>query len=210
MIMPPSAAMPGSTMREAPRNWPSSTSRLISRPTSRKNTAIRPSLIQCSTDSFEDDGAQAEAELGAQRVEVGWRDPAVGDEQRQQGGEHQDVAAEGFGFQERLQERGGPRAGGADGSRGPLLPSVSTRRTATARGGGSMPWFGLRMACRADPPPGRTAAGRRRDPWQSLLGAAGAGNANARGLAGRREASGAGRTGCARSLVAGARNPNST
>ena len=28
---------------------PSSTSRLISRPTSRKNTAIRPSLIQCRT-----------------------------------------------------------------------------------------------------------------------------------------------------------------
>ncbi|MNR28871.1 hypothetical protein D3C85_1462190 [compost metagenome] len=52
MAMPPSAAMPGSTMRAAPRNWPSSTSRLISSPTSRKKIAIRPSLIQCSTVSL--------------------------------------------------------------------------------------------------------------------------------------------------------------
>ena len=63
MIMPPSAAMPGSTMREAPRNWPSSTSRLISRPTSRKNTAIRPSLIQCSTDSLRTTGPRLKPSL---------------------------------------------------------------------------------------------------------------------------------------------------
>ena len=38
--MPPAAAMPGRMRRDQVESWPSSTSRLISSPTSRKNTAI--------------------------------------------------------------------------------------------------------------------------------------------------------------------------
>jgi len=47
--MPPAAAMPGRMRRGQVDNCPSRTSRLISRPTSRKNTAIRASLIQWLT-----------------------------------------------------------------------------------------------------------------------------------------------------------------
>ena len=159
---------------------------------------------------LEDDGAQAEAELGAQRVEVGWRDPAVGDEQRQQGGEHQDVAAEGFGFQERLQERGGPRGRRAGWlTWTPLLPFGECAANGDGEGwrlhavvrvedglpGGSAAWAGGSRKV-----PGSLAkltwrGGRRECAWSG-------------GTA--REASGAGRTGCARSRIAGARKLNST
>lgn len=47
--IPPAAQMPGRTRRDHVESWPSITSRLISRPTSRKNTAINASLIQCET-----------------------------------------------------------------------------------------------------------------------------------------------------------------
>ncbi len=46
--MPPAAATPGRMRRGQVESWPSRNSRLISRPTSRKNTAIRRSLIQWS------------------------------------------------------------------------------------------------------------------------------------------------------------------
>ena len=45
------AAIPGSIRRGQVASCPSRNSRLISRPTSRKNTAISASLIQCSTDN---------------------------------------------------------------------------------------------------------------------------------------------------------------
>jgi hypothetical protein len=45
--MPPDAAMPGSVRRLQVESWPSIISRFISSPTSRKNTAISASLIQC-------------------------------------------------------------------------------------------------------------------------------------------------------------------
>ncbi|RMV35976.1 hypothetical protein ALP12_200025 [Pseudomonas savastanoi pv. phaseolicola] len=48
--MPPSAAKPGKARWLQDASWPASISRLISRPTSMKKIAIRPSLIQCSTD----------------------------------------------------------------------------------------------------------------------------------------------------------------
>jgi hypothetical protein len=48
-IMPPRAAMNGSARRGQESSSPTRISRLISRPTSRKNSAISPSLIQCST-----------------------------------------------------------------------------------------------------------------------------------------------------------------
>ena len=47
--MPPAAQRPGRTRRDQVESWPSTTSRLISSPTSRKNTAISASLIQCET-----------------------------------------------------------------------------------------------------------------------------------------------------------------
>jgi len=47
--MPPRAPAAGSASVGRLDSWPSATSRLISRPTSRKNTAIRPSLIQSSS-----------------------------------------------------------------------------------------------------------------------------------------------------------------
>ena len=46
---PPAAAMPGSARLRHVASWPSSISRLISSPTSRKNTAIRASFIQWET-----------------------------------------------------------------------------------------------------------------------------------------------------------------
>ncbi|MNE93392.1 hypothetical protein D3C80_1912400 [compost metagenome] len=49
--MPPRAAKPGRARWLQVDNWPASISRLISRPTSMKKIAIRPSLIQCSIDS---------------------------------------------------------------------------------------------------------------------------------------------------------------
>jgi hypothetical protein len=49
--MPPAAAIPGRRRRDQVASCPSSASRLISRPTNRKNTAIRPSLIQWPTES---------------------------------------------------------------------------------------------------------------------------------------------------------------
>lgn len=49
-IMPPSAAIPGSARRDHVASCPSRSSRLISRPTRRKKTAISASLIQCRTD----------------------------------------------------------------------------------------------------------------------------------------------------------------
>src|SRR3954470_5881107 len=45
--MPPAAARPGRMRRGQVESCPSKNSRLISRPTSRKNTAISASLIQC-------------------------------------------------------------------------------------------------------------------------------------------------------------------
>jgi hypothetical protein len=44
--IPPAAATPGRTRRDQVDSCPSSTSRLISSPTTRKKIAIRPSLIQ--------------------------------------------------------------------------------------------------------------------------------------------------------------------
>jgi hypothetical protein len=50
--MPPTAATTGSAPCEGCDSAPSRTSRLISSPTSRKNTAIRPSLIHSRTGLF--------------------------------------------------------------------------------------------------------------------------------------------------------------
>ena len=49
--MPPTAAIAGNTALARVDNSPASISRLISIPTSRKKTAIKPSLMMCSTDS---------------------------------------------------------------------------------------------------------------------------------------------------------------
>ena len=48
--MPPSAPAIGSATWDGRDSSPATTSRLISMPTSRKNTTIRPSLIQCVRD----------------------------------------------------------------------------------------------------------------------------------------------------------------
>ncbi len=48
--MPPSAAATGTTAFFTVESWPATSSRLISRPTTKKNTTIRRSLIQCWTD----------------------------------------------------------------------------------------------------------------------------------------------------------------
>ena len=49
--MPPTAATSGRIRSAGRASWPTSISRLISSPTSRKNRLISPSLIQCSSES---------------------------------------------------------------------------------------------------------------------------------------------------------------
>ena len=56
--MPPTAATSGNRARLAPASSPCTSSRFISRPMSRKNTAIKPSLIQCSSVFSSTKGAQ--------------------------------------------------------------------------------------------------------------------------------------------------------
>ena len=51
-IMPPRAAMPGSTAADRSRSSPATSSRLISRPTTKKKMAIRPSLTQWTRSSL--------------------------------------------------------------------------------------------------------------------------------------------------------------
>ena len=49
--MPPIAPATGSAAERQPERWPTVNSRLISRPTTRKNRVKSPSLIQCCNDS---------------------------------------------------------------------------------------------------------------------------------------------------------------
>ncbi len=80
------AAMPGRTRRGQVDSWPSSISRLISSPTSRKNTAISASLIQCRMLDRADD------RHGRTR-EIGFGERRIGDDQRKRRRHHQDDAA---------------------------------------------------------------------------------------------------------------------
>ena len=90
--MPPSAAAPGRMRRGQLDSSPSISSRLTSSPTSRKNTAISPSLIQCSSDR--------PANFHMQGMGIGFGQRRIGDDDRQRRRRHQHIAAGGFRLQE--------------------------------------------------------------------------------------------------------------
>ncbi|MDT4829790.1 hypothetical protein FQZ97_632220 [compost metagenome] len=64
---------------------------------------------------LEHDGSRLEAQLGFERAEVIRGGGAIGDGQRDQRGQHENVAAERFGLEERLEERGRFGAGRSRG-----------------------------------------------------------------------------------------------
>ena len=61
--MPPSAATTGSSALRGSASSPVTSSRLISRPTTKKNSVMRPSLIACSNGRSQREPAEGEADL---------------------------------------------------------------------------------------------------------------------------------------------------
>ena len=94
--MPPMAATAGSTAWPKVDSSPCSNSRLISRPTRKKKIAIKPSLIQCSSDLSSASVADANADRRVQKAVVEPGQRRVAGEQRHQRRHHQQQSASGL------------------------------------------------------------------------------------------------------------------
>ena len=112
--IPPMAAMTGSAARRGSRSSPSTSSRLISKPTTKKKTVINPSLIQPRRSRVELAVAEADRQLGVPQVDVRLLPRRVGPDEGDHGGDDQGHATGGFGVQEVSQraeyDRSGPHA----------------------------------------------------------------------------------------------------
>ena len=103
--------MAGSAARRGSRSSPSTSSRLISRPTTKKKTVISPSLIQSAEVEVELAVPEADRQLGVPQVDVRLLPRRVGPDEGDHGGDDQGHATGGFGVQE-VAAAGGVRPAG--------------------------------------------------------------------------------------------------